>query len=486
MFKSPRFHTLLLLASLTAPSTAFAHPILETMGMGLNPFTGRVLSTGAEASYFAPSLLPHIEQGISIGFVLLSDDLNTKLKARDSSADISDAITTSSVTDSTVNGVYRPAAKPTRLLSPRQDEDGGQMRSYLSIGIAKQLVCDRLVLGLLALVPTSSFQEQSAFYPDEREQYFTNSLRHELYGDRLGMMSVVFALGGKATNWLSWGAGLTLGLSTGTSNPVYMPDAGRQEMLLLSNHTEVDTAFSPHLSLTFTPSQSFQLTTSWHGEAKSTTSGENVIRFRTTDENQPDTLTTQAFKFTNGYEPMTIGLAGAYTLNVDSERRWKFAGEVKWRQWSDYINRVSESPVDEWSDTFSLAIGGRYETGKTAFSFDAGYFPSPIPDQIGAENYVDEDRIGFAAGLESEISIFGTKLRGQIGVQVHRLLERDTSKRSDARNSVRDEFPDDAYNRITQQPIPEAEGFQTNNPGWPGWTSSGWILGAGVNLKIGL
>src|SRR5690606_11576418 len=116
----------------------------------------------------------------------------------------------------------------------------------------------------------------------------------------------------------------------------------------------------------------------------------------------------------------------------DDKRAWRFGSELRWRQWSGYVDRISKKPDVEWDDTLSIALGDRYETDGAAFSFDAGWTPSPVPDQVGAENYVDEDRLGLAAGLEADIDILGTKMKGQIGVQVHRLMPRDTKKRDDA------------------------------------------------------
>ena len=47
---------------------------------------------------------------------------------------------------------------------------------------------------------------------------------------------------------------------------------------------------------------------------------------------------------------------------------------------------------------------------------------------------------------------------------------------------VRDEVPDDAV--VIDQPLAGRSGLQTNNPGFPGFGSSGWILGGGVYLSI--
>ena len=44
-----------------------------------------------------------------------------------------------------------------------------------------------------------------------------------------------------------------------------------------------------------------------------------------------------------------------------------------------------------------------------------------------------------------------------------------------------------ATTKVAQTAVPTtlagAQGLQTNNPGWPGFGSQGWLLGGGVNLE---
>jgi hypothetical protein len=49
---------------------------------------------------------------------------------------------------------------------------------------------------------------------------------------------------------------------------------------------------------------------------------------------------------------------------------------------------------------------------------------------------------------------------------------------------VLDEFPDNSIDVRTNQPVAASAGLQTNNPGYPGFTSTGYMLGAGVCLRI--
>jgi len=49
---------------------------------------------------------------------------------------------------------------------------------------------------------------------------------------------------------------------------------------------------------------------------------------------------------------------------------------------------------------------------------------------------------------------------------------------------VKDELPDDA--QVGGDPVATAQGLQTNNPGWPGFASRGWVLGGTVSLTVAL
>jgi len=53
---------------------------------------------------------------------------------------------------------------------------------------------------------------------------------------------------------------------------------------------------------------------------------------------------------------------------------------------------------------------------------------------------------------------------------------------ADGEPSVVDEVPDDAV--VGGAPLPGREGLQTNNPGWPGFSSAGWVLGMAIALNL--
>ena len=68
---------------------------------------------------------------------------------------------------------------------PRQGAGTATSARVPDLGLVTPVLRERLVLGLFAMIPLGKFTTANAFYNDEREQFFSNSLHPELYGDRL-------------------------------------------------------------------------------------------------------------------------------------------------------------------------------------------------------------------------------------------------------------------------------------------------------------
>jgi hypothetical protein len=163
--------------------------------------------------------------------------------------------------------------------------------------------------------------------------------------------------------------------------------------------------------------------------------------------------------------------------------------------WSNYVDRQGEAPLPAyvWRDTITGTVGTRFQLERVGTFVDLQYKPTPVPLQTGITNYVDNDRLGASVGADYAFKFLGTQLRIGAQMQSYLLLARHQSKLptptfSDGENRtpqvVRDEVPDDAQR--VDDPVAGREGLQTNNPGWPGFSSSGWVLGGGVYLSVGM
>jgi hypothetical protein len=104
-----------------------------------------------------------------------------------------------------------------------------------------------------------------------------------------------------------------------------------------------------------------------------------------------------------------------------------------------------------------------------------------VPAQVGRSNYVDNDRVGVGFGADVLLELL--KVRPGFQVFADRFITR-TNQKDDSR--IVDEVPDDSVIGTTGAPVVGAQGLQTNNPGWPGFSSGGWLWGGAVTLSMPL
>jgi long-chain fatty acid transport protein len=471
----------LLACTLAAPASA--SPLLELIGgTSGGGFNARVVGSGPEATYFNPALLAGQVESFDVVLFGMGNTLSINAYERPDGVDLAPSIYDAWLGDGM--GGITPLPNPplaTRDLAPRQGDSGlTGFKSYIGFGAIKHIVGQKLVFGFYGALPTSQIQGHNVFYADEREQYFSNSLRFELYDDRLTMPSFVFALGSRVSELLSVGVGFVGVIDTVASTPVYVPDGADLGSVYLGQSLTVDAKAAPHFGAELRPGRGVRVTASAHTPSSVEVQGSNRIRLPN------GTIALQEFRFTHGYQPLAVALGGAWDTLDCPGRRVTVVGSAVWRHWQSYKDRHSEQPLDPWNNTLSLSVGGRYRTGETEFFADATYVPSPVPDQTGRQNYVDNTRLGLLAGIKGHTRMLGSRVSGGFFLQGHRLLERSVEKDLDAANPVFDEFPDNAVNPTVDPRafLPEAQGLQTNNPGYPGFSSSGFVIAAGVSMRM--
>ncbi len=465
-------------------AAAHASPVLElTGGISGGGFNARVVGTGPESAYFNPGLLPLAPDSFDVSFFMLGDDTRISVRDRPAGTDIAGSIYGAWLGDGQ-GGISPLESSPlaTGDLAPRQQgRAAGGFRTYLGIGMSKHLIEDKVVFGFLLVVPTTQLQGQQAFYNDEREQYFTNSLHFELLEDRLDLITFAFAVGSRLSDMISVGVGFTAGIETAARTPVYVPDGGDLGNVLLDSDVTVDFKLSPHFGVAAQPTDRVLLSATLHTPSEVTVTGRNELQVAN------GTTDVQEFQFTHGYEPMQLSLGGAFDFwrSLRARRTATAVMTASYRTWSNYVDRHGDMPVDEWENTLSVAVGGRYRTGVTTFYLDGAYVPSPVPPQTGRNNYVDNDRLSVTSGVRTVTRILGVDVKGGFQLQAHYLVPRSVMKSPDATHPVVDEFPDNSVDPSVDPSayLPEAQGLQTNNPGYPGYRSNGWILGAGITLS---
>jgi hypothetical protein len=496
-----RLSVVVTVAALTVARAAHGSPLLDTMGPagGNAGLQGAATGPGSASTYFNPAMLAAAQEEVLLGVVVLSEQIGVTLDGRrggdvpvvvgerdilggDGLPISNDSVPTQWLEAGCAPGTGQGECPPPGFAArPRQRAgSSGKTRTYLSLGLVKHLVPDRFSVGAYAMLPLSRFTTMRGFYPDEREALFSNSLHPELYGDRMTALSV--ALGGafKVLPSLSLGASIGLALSNGVSSRTYVRDSTNYDELFLNNSVSTQVDVAPNAGVRWQPARDVRI----GGVLRPPSSFTLDTAVIATLPSGTESGTRR--RETYDYVPWRVGLGaeidvlrrGAYVMSV--------AGSATYAFWSTYEDRHSQRPgvygVDlAWSDTVSGALGVRHGYGPARAFVDLLYAPSPVPDQVGRSNYVDNDRVGMAIGGDLEIPIAGARMRPGLSLFAHRLVPRHVRK-DDAR--IRDELPDDAVLGSTRDPVPGARGLQTNNPGWPGFGSAGWLWGGTLTLSV--
>jgi hypothetical protein len=471
-----------------------ASPLFELVGAstGTGGFNARATGPSPASTYFNPALLPKASQSFEVGALVLSDQISMTLDGR-SGGTVPLSVGDREIFDSNGNPISNQTV-PTEWLErgctrcgepqfgARQRQaagSSGDTRTYAVVGLINRLIEDRLVLGFYALIPLGDFTTAHSFYNDEREQFFTNSLHPEFYADRLTSTSLAFGAGSQILDRLALGVSFTLNLTNAADARTYVRDPIDYDKLVLSTDVKVRASVSPHFGLSYDPVDWLHLSATAHSQQRFTI--ETGVSAALPAGQESDTTRTSVHSLL----PWTFGLGAGVDLNRGAPHQVTVVGGVRYALWSNYLDRHGERPRDDdpdldFNDVLAGTLGVRHESGRLRTFVDVNYQPTPVPRQVGRRNYVDNDRVGAILGGDYQFPVFDLTVRVGTQLQAHRLLYR-YQKKDNAR--IVDELPDDAVDE-SGEPIPGALGVQTNNPGWPGFASEGWIFGGALTAAL--
>lgn len=462
---------------------------------------GVVSGPGPASTYFNPALLSDAEESALVAFAVVSEQIGVTLDGR-RGGDVPLVVGGRNVVGPGLLPIPN-ASVPTPWLErgcepgtgpgacpapgfaarPRQaNGSSGATRTYLALGLVRHLVRDRLSIGLYGMFPISRLTEARSFYADEREALFSNSLHPELHGDRLSAISMVAGAAFTILPRLSLGTGLSMGMANAAASSAYVRDATQYDQLLANTSVSTVVSVAPSVGVRYAPVARFRLGAVLHSPQSFTVD----TTVRATLPSGTDSSTTLRNVF--DWMPWAVGVGTEIDVVARRRRRMSITGSVRYAFWSGYEDRHGQSPASygadlAWSNTATVALGVRHVVGPVRAFTDLVVTPSPVPEQVGRSNYVDNDRVGMVMGGDIELALGGTKLRPGIQLFVHRLVPRHAAK-DDAR--MTDELPDDSILGSTHDPVAGAAGLQTNSPGWPGFASAGWLSGGAFTLAVPL
>ncbi len=494
----------LLALSASVSQTAHATPLFEEMGGfgGQSVLQARHTGASAAAAYFNPALLPDAPVGLTAGVAVINTEIGISLRTRPDSANVPNEVNSYSTPDGRERTTYpfgtlarrdgvRNALTGEYSLPPQPRQSAGtghQTYTYEAIGLVLKLFEDRVAFGLYTLLPNRSFTKFDSHFANEKDQYGTNSLHPELYGDRLTAVSVASALGLRITKSLNLGLGATIGLKAVADASAFVANASHLENIDLNIKAKAIVNVVPHLGVAWKPIKRLHLTGTVHAPQQLQLKAGFTFSLASGSQ-QGSTLA-----FTYDFQPWQVGGGASYDIIQRKDLNVTATGSLLYARWSQYIDRQSIRPYGayEWQDTLSGALGMRVDAGDIGIGLDGMYKPTPVPQQTGRYNYVDMDRLGLGLAVDYAFKAMGQKMKLGMQLQGALLLERHTTKLptptfADGVNRtpqlVTDEVPD---NSVTQskKPAPGRDGLQTNNPGWPGFDSVGWVSSASLYLTV--
>lgn len=434
---------------------------------------GAALADDALAVNTSPAGMGFGVPSVTVGFLGAANRLTTRLSPRPAGYDAPDLGSTSPVI---------PYANRLRA-RPAESRDPGV--SGFTVGAVVGLGLGWLRVGVLAFVPTTGVASQSTFYPDEREQYFSNTVHQAIYGARLSSQQIMFATAARPLRWLSVAGGLRFLLETDANTSVLIPDQADTSVQYVDLRTRVGTvagAVGSAAGRFF--DERLRVSATFRDELSSTTQGINEIQIRGFQSTAQFPV-EQPTRFVVDFLPRQASVGVAYADKLGS-----VALDATWSQWSRYMDDIGQRAG--FHDTVSGAIGGELAMGAQAPRLRAGigYRPSPVPPQTGRTNHIDNDMWLLGLGSAYDVRINGHSLEVALFSQLQLAVAQKTEKDAlgsypacaPGVTSLCDELPDDTTLSGTTTPIAQAAGLQTGNPGFPGFSSGGWVAVAGLQL----
>lgn len=425
---------------------------------------------GAEALAYNPSQLATATQGLTFGTLATFGRARIVLKDRPEGYDVPD--------------LGPPSRAVGDALVPRErvSSDLEVPLAGIYVGVVSKIIFEGLHGGVMVFLPLPSPISLAAPFADEREKMFSNQLRFERLGEPSHRLDVQFGLGYQVTEWLSVGVGATYLPSIGVNTGIYLADSTDQANAELAADVTTNNAFGLLAGLTvklpgdvavgvaFRDSLAMRLTSDNEIQINGVTGGEPIV---------------QQARWTPVYTPARGSLGVAWTAG-----EWLFSGDLRYTFWSTYENGQGERA--NFNNVFSGALGTQWQYNEhTALRLGLGWEPSPVPDQTGRTNYVDNDRLSVSLGAGHSFQVGEAKFDVAWALRLQGLVRREVNKaRLDHYPSCApgvtelcDEVPDDLIDPSTDRPFPEGRGLQTGNPGFPGWVSGGWLGSLGVELR---
>ncbi len=324
----------------------------------------------------------------------------------------------------------------------------------LHVGVTNSFGTERFRFGIAIYTPLDRVQLQRTHFVDEREAFFSNQLHFELYGERTQRQIILPVLAYRIFDWLSVGAGVSLFIYSRTDSYVYLPDIFDQSKAYINVNNKQKYTYVPDIGILISPLNQLWIGLSYMGSDDFPIIGRSFVQVPQLNQEFVQIIDQYVF-----YTPPRISLGAGYRISDALTASF----DLLWWGWSNFHDNHGKKPEPGWRDTFAPRAGIEYQLMehvilRGGFSFEA----SPVPPQRARQNFVDNDREIFSIGAGFPFKIDTRNCEASIHFQYQQFNKRKTIK------------------EVEYDADPDEPGVQ--NPGFPGYESSGALFSAGLDV----
>ena len=257
-----------------------------------------------------------------------------------------------------------------------------------------------------------------------------------------------------------------------TDAAVYTPNPSDPSTSQIQPNIEQGALKAMTAGLVVRPVEGLRVGASFEDEVFFAVSGVNEVQLRGTERGGAYPV-LQRMDVRGSYAPARLSLGA-------SLHRQGLGGAVdgRWRLWRRFRDSFGQDPG--FADTVDLSAGVEWVTGQGATLRAGGSWrPSPAPPSTGRGSYVDNDRLVLALGGGRRLELGGQRLDVDLGLQFQGLVPRTVHK-----DLPEGDIPicADGVTTLCDESA-QAPGTQIGAPGFPGWTSGGYLLSASVDVR---
>ncbi len=457
---------------------------LDLYGLGSRSISRGNAATASADDYsvifYNPGRMGFVKNSFGVNLLFSFDNVNIKLKKRPTGYDVPENVYNALPIDPDATGMKVRYMPTSELLQARGDTTDDPNNYTLAGGIVHDFGLWWFKAGVAFSIPLQSLTTADFHYVDEREQFFSNRLHFQLLNRKARRPTAMAGLAFRPLDWFGFGATINVFGNMDVKTRMFIPDALDQENIHFLMDAEIKYDAAVTVGVQFEPTDWMGIGLSFRDRSWFDVGVDNKLQFWNFEIYEGEPITKQSFDYSFSFSPRV--LSGGLRFDVGD---WSISSDAAWYMWSEFRPEFYEGSNDGFNDTYIVRIGTCYSPlDWLDVSFGGGWIPSPVPNQDGRTNYVDNDKVELALGSNFNLP-WVEGLSVDFHTQFQILLEREQKKSDTASNSIVDEFPD-ARDIKTDEPLVESAGLQTNNPGFPGYTSSGFVgsVGIGVNYAF--